>query len=122
VGTFPLEEAVAAPVPVEGAGAPEGQAQAAPVVLPPDIVTLIVTPQDALALNWAIRTGVDLALTLRAPADATATDTSAVTLEYLMQNYEIGLPARLGFGLEPRSDRIIVPALPNDSVAPAQAQ
>ena len=34
---------------------------------PPDIVTLIVTPQDALAMNWAIKAGVDLVLTLRAP-------------------------------------------------------
>ncbi len=84
---------------------------------PPDIVTLIVTPQDALALNWAVRSGLQLTLTLRAPNDLTQTDTVSVTLQYLMQNYNISVPARLPYGLEPRRDTIIEPVLPNDSAS-----
>lgn len=83
---------------------------------PPDIVTLIVKPQDALALTWAVRAGAHLTLTLRAPGDVTATDTVSVTLQYLMQNYNINVPARLPYGLEPRRDTIIEPVLPNDIV------
>jgi pilus assembly protein CpaB len=126
VGTFPLEVEVSAvaPAPEQGAGAQttQGQTTQQPAVRPPDIVTLIVTPQDALALNWAIRAGVDLAFALRAPGDATITETTAVTLEYLMQNYQIGLPPRLPFGMEPRIDRVVVPVLPNDTAVPATAQ
>ncbi len=84
---------------------------------PPDIVTLIVTPQDALALNWAVRSGLPLTLTLRAPGDVTPTDTVSVTLQYLMQNYNISVPARLPYGLEPRRDAIVEPVLPNDSIS-----
>ncbi len=99
----------------EETGQPAPQQQQGP--RPPDIVTLIVKPQDALALNWAVRAGAQLTLTLRAPGDLTATDTISVTLQYLMQNYNISVPARLPYGLEPRRDTIIEPVLPNDSAA-----
>ncbi|MEW6568235.1 MAG: Flp pilus assembly protein CpaB [Chloroflexota bacterium] len=84
---------------------------------PPDIITLIVRPQDALALNWAVRAGAQLTLTLRAPGDLTPTDTVSVSLEYLMRNYNISVPSRLPYGLEPRRDEIIEPVLPNDAVS-----
>lgn len=129
VGTFTLEaeeEAAAAPVaPAQGAGAPPptqgGQAQAATVtIVRPDIVTLIVSPQDALALNWAIKAGADLVLTLRAPGDTSDDETSSVTLQYLIDNYSITVPSKQPYGLEPRLDRTLVPVLPNDN-APAPA-
>ncbi len=130
VGTFTLEaeEEAAANASVAAAqagGAPPAQgaqgqqATTGPVIVRPDIVTLIVTPQDALALNWAIKSGVDLVLTLRAPGDTSADVTSSVTLQYLIENYDITVPAKQPYGLEPRNDDIIVPALPNDP-APVQ--
>jgi len=83
-------------------------------------VTLIVTPQEALALNWAIKTGVDLVMTLRAPGDTSADVTTSVTLQYLFDTYVITVPAKQPYGLEPRLDELIVPVLPNDP-APAGA-
>jgi len=109
VGTFPLPEEEAVPVaatPVAGVGAPAGQqveVVEAPAVVPPDIVTLIVRPQDALALNWAVRAGVDLVLTLRSPNDPTAElILESVTLQFLIDNYEITVPSKLPFGTVPR--------------------
>jgi len=109
VGTFPLPEEAAVAVaatPVAGVGAPAAQTAPAaeqPAVLPPDIVTLIVRPQDALALNWAVRAGVDLVLTLRSPNDPTAELVlESVTLQFLIENYEITVPSRLPFGTVPR--------------------
>jgi hypothetical protein len=110
VGTFPLpqeEQAVpvaATPVPGVGApAAPAAEAVEAPALEPPDIVTLIVRPQDALALNWAVRAGVDLVLTLRSPNDPTAEQTvESVTLQFLVENYEIAVPSKLPFGSVPR--------------------
>jgi pilus assembly protein CpaB len=111
VGDFPLEIAeqvvtVVAVAEEQGAGAPQAQAQAAeeqPVIEPPDIITLIVTPQDALPLNWAINGGLDLTLTLRSPNDPTPEiDTDSVTLQFLIDNYDIAVPSKLPFGTEPR--------------------
>lgn len=109
VGNFPLPQEEQEPVVVteapEGAGAPAAQ-QAAPVeepaVEPPDIITLIVDPQDALALTWAMGAGVDLTLTLRSPNDPAAdVDTDSMTLQALIDNYNIAVPSKLPFGLEP---------------------
>jgi pilus assembly protein CpaB len=125
LGTFALEqeeELGSLPVTTEASTAPPSQGQAAaPVttIIRPDIVTLIVSPQDALALNWAIKAGVDLVLTLRAPGDTSADETTSVTLQYLLDNYDITVPIRLPIGLEPRLDLVIEPILPNDTPVPA---
>jgi hypothetical protein len=121
VGTFVSEEAALVAIPPtegEGAGAPppqQGEVVEA-VARPPDIITLIVTPQDALALNWAIKSGADLVLTLRAPGDIEITETTSVTLQYLLENYDISVPTKLPYGLEPALEGIISPVLPNDEV------
>ena len=119
VGTFPTAEQEAAPV-VQAVPEAGGEAataaqptQAAP--LAPDIVTLIVTPQDALTLQWAIGSGATLTLTLRSPDDTTATETVSVTLQYLMQTYNVTLPVRLPSGAATPLTEIIVPVLPNDA-------
>lgn len=92
--------------PEEGVGAPQAQAgaeQGVPVIIPPDIITLIVTPQDALAINWAINGGLDLTLTLRSPNDPTPEiETDSVTLQFLIDNYDIAIPSKLPYGTEPR--------------------
>jgi len=118
VGTFQLEDEVEGeviPVPEGGVGAPAPEGQA-PVqtVEPPDIITLIVTPQEALALNWAMKVGADLTFTLRAPNDGEVTETTSVTLQYLLDTYEITVPTKLPYGMEPRLDKLIIPELPND--------
>lgn len=118
LGTFPLEEEeVNVPLPT---GEGEGQEPVEPVKKTPDIITLIVTPQDALALNWAVKAGVDIMLTLRSPGDFTEDETSPVTLQYLIDNYNIAVPSKLPYGLEPRLDKIVPPILPNDNRIPQQ--
>jgi pilus assembly protein CpaB len=118
VGTFQLEGEVAGeviPVPEGGVGAPAPEGQApAPTIEPPDIITLIVTPQEALALNWAMKVGADLTFTLRAPNDGEVTETTSVTLQYLLDTYEITVPTKLPYGMEPGLDNLIIPELPND--------
>lgn len=107
--------------PVQGQTTTTTTTVAAQAVPAPDIITLIVTPQDALALNWALRSGAHLTFTLRAPGDGSVADTVSVTLQYLVQNYNITVPTRLPYGLMPRLDAIVEPVLPNDiPVAPAQ--
>jgi Flp pilus assembly protein CpaB len=116
VGTFPLEDDIYAQtyVPTEEGGQGAEQTAVTPVVEPPDIITLIVTPQDALALNYAVKAQMDIVLTLRSPEDPRQTETTSVSLEYLFNNYNITVPSKPGFGLQPRLDQLIPPVLPND--------
>lgn len=121
VGTFALEGENLAPV-VQGDQAQadqppqDGTQPVATSITPPDIITLIVTPQDALALNWAIKVGADFTLTLRAPNDTEPTETTSVTLQYLIENYDVTVPSRLPYALEPPLQRLIDPVLQNDQV------
>ncbi|MBN2555327.1 MAG: hypothetical protein JXA97_05255 [Anaerolineales bacterium] len=128
VGTFSLDDegadALIGPTIQEPAGAPpttEGESAITSVVYP-DIVTLIVTPQDALALNWAMMSGADLSLTLRAPGDDGSAGTSSVTLQYLVENYDITVPARLPYGLTPAIEELMAPVLPNDALPTPDVQ
>ena len=126
VGSFALPEdetAAIAPAPVEEipvVGAPPAQAGTTleETVRPPDIVTLIVAPQDALAINWAVKAGLDLALTLRAPGDAAVTTTSSVTLQYLLETYGITVPSKQPYGVQPAPGEPVKPVLPNDIPLP----
>ncbi len=122
VGTFPLEQEVQVAQMAGGdeTGQEGTQVQTVPAeVRPPDIITLIVKPQDALVLNYAIKSGaIDLTLTLRAAQDSESDPTNAVTLDYILNNYNIPEPPKLWYGLEPRLDEIKPPALPNDQASP----
>lgn len=67
----------------------------------PTVVTLAVEPQDALVLVWALDARIPITLALRAATDTGSTPTTAVTLQYLIENYNITEPPILPFALEP---------------------
>ncbi len=122
VGTFALEGATTTAVGAPAAAAqpaagapPQATPQAVAAPAAPDVISLIVSPQDALALDWAVKSGVDIVLTLRGPNDTTATETTSVTLKYLVDNYNITVPSKLPYGLEPRLNNVISPVLPGDA-------
>jgi pilus assembly protein CpaB len=79
-------------------------------------VTLIVSPQDAISLNYLIYSGAQLTLALRSAGDASRIETEAVTLQFLLDQYNIPVPVKLPYGLEPRIDVLKSPDLPNDAV------
>ncbi|MFP4321194.1 MAG: hypothetical protein ACLFTK_01940 [Anaerolineales bacterium] len=72
----------------------------------PVIVTLGVEPQDALVLTWALDANIPITLALRSATDAGTTPTTAVTLQYLIENYNIPQPPILPFALEPAIRRL----------------
>jgi pilus assembly protein CpaB len=77
---------------------------------PPDLITLIVTPQDAITLNYLVYSGSKMTLALRSSTDESTVTTQAVTLEFLLTNYDIPVPSALPFGLQPRLDILTSPA------------
>jgi pilus assembly protein CpaB len=115
VGDFPLEnqaaqQAAATPTPT----AQEGQPPAAPPV--PDVITLIVSPQDAVSLNYIMlaqsQLAAQLSLALRGANDSSREKTLPVTLGFLLEQYQIPVPAKLPYSLNPRIDQLSPIALP----------
>lgn len=94
----------------------EDTEQTQPEVLPPDVVTLVVTPQDAVTLNYLVLSGSKLTLALRSADDDSRVQTEAVTLQFLFDQYSIPVPVKLPYGLEPRVDRLESPTLENDLI------
>jgi Flp pilus assembly protein CpaB len=90
----------------------------------PDIVTLMVNPQDSISLNYFVHSGTVLTMTLRNPNDTSRFAAEAATLTSLLTQYNISLPSKLPYAMQPRIDQLVPPALPNDlvTVQPAPAQ
>ncbi|HWR65631.1 MAG TPA: SAF domain-containing protein [Bellilinea sp.] len=98
--------------PVEPTAVPEGEQPVA--TLPPtkDSITLVVSPQDAVSLNYMMVAGIRLNMALRNPNDPNPIVTDAVTQQYLMEQKNIPLPAKLPYALEPRIDTVPTVAAP----------
>ncbi len=109
VGTFPLDgrfigvPPTPTPPPVEAETAAEGDATPIPTPTParPDIVTLAVTPQEAVVITYLVEARVPITLALRSATDTARVPTDDVTLEYIMGTYGIALPPRLPYSIEP---------------------
>lgn len=81
----------------------------------PGSITLIVSPQDNLILNYLALSGAQLSLALRSAGDQQAFTTDPVTLQYIMDTKNIPAPAKIPYGVEPRVDSLIYPSF-NDYI------
>ena len=68
---------------------------------PPDTITLIVTPQDSLTLTYLMYTDARISFTLRNPTDQGKYSTEASTLQFLLSQYNIPVPAKLPYAMHP---------------------
>jgi pilus assembly protein CpaB len=82
----------------------------------PDIITLMVNPQDSISLNYFVYSGAVLSMSLRNPNDTSRFDAQSTTLTSLLTQYNISLPSKLPYAMQPRIDVLIPPLLPNDVV------
>ncbi len=92
------------------------QQQQPAAVTAPDLVTLIVSPQDAVTLQYMIYTNAQIMMALRNPSDQSRLATEAATLQFLLSQYNIPVPAKLPYALQPRLDALSSPVLPNEGV------
>lgn len=67
----------------------------------PDIVSLAVTPQDAVVLAWLVEAKVPVTMALRSAQDTSRVPTDDVTLDYIMTEFGIDLPGRRPYSIEP---------------------
>ena len=82
----------------------------------PDIVTLMVNPQDSISLNYFVYTGAMLSMSLRNPNDTSRFAAESATLTSMLTQYNISLPSKLPYASQPRIDVLQPPVLPNDIV------
>jgi Flp pilus assembly protein CpaB len=123
VGEFPLtdqleEQPTPTPElpPVEGTPESENYSSGTPETqLPepepklPDLITLVVNPQDAVTLNYLVYAGAQLTIALRPSGDDTRVQTEATTLDFLLSQYNIPVPVKLPYSMEPRVDDLMPP-------------
>lgn len=86
----------------------------------PDIVTLMVNPQDSISLNYFVYSGAMLSLSLRNPNDTSRFAAESATLTSLLTQYNISLPSKLPYAVQPRVDVLVPPVVPNTTVQPTQ--
>ncbi len=108
LGTFEAAQAGDAQQP------PAEQQQTQPAQGNPDVITLIVSPQDANTLQWLIYMDAKLSLSLRYAGDQSRMATEAATLQFLLSQYNIPIPVKLPYVIEPRVDKLVEPILKND--------
>ena len=131
VGTFPLtdQEMTVSQGTLEGAdeGAPPQQQQqqqqqsnngeqAAQQQALPDIITLVVSPQEAVTLKYLMDRQMVMTLALRAGGDDTDIATDAVTLSYVLDTYGVVVPAKLPYDVAPGLQKVVPPKLRNDMI------
>ena len=110
----PTPEVQAQPQPQD----PNAQPTPIPVIPVPDVITVIVNPQDAVTLNYLMLAGARLNLVMRAAADDQRIQTEAVTLQFVLDQYNIPNPAKLPYSLEPRVDTFLnnIPPFPEAGI------
>jgi len=72
----------------------------------PEVVTLALNQQDALVLKFARESGMSIDLVLRARNDSQEVSTESVTLDYMLNRFNIATPPKKPFNL-------VVPAAPS---------
>jgi pilus assembly protein CpaB len=99
---------------------PQTDAEGNPIpTAPPDIVTLIVSPQDSVTLTYLLniqqvvdgvnQTQTRLSMTLRNPNDQSRQSTESATLQFLLSQYNIPVPAKLPYALQPALSSLLPP-------------
>lgn len=76
-------------------------AEAEPANLRPDSVTLAVQPQDAVILTYLAEAGLPLTFALRSAGSTTLQPTEPVTLGFILNRFNISVPERFTFAVEP---------------------
>ncbi len=68
----------------------------------PEVIVLAVSPQEALVINFAWRINAKVSFALRAVGDeGVFFTTNSVTLQYLMEQYNIAVPPKMQYGIQP---------------------
>ncbi len=106
VGDWPTADEQAAPAAPEDPALAEEQVpveEAPPPEMPDKApLTLAITRQDAMVLEYAQLTGARVTFLLRRTGDESRATTESITLQYLMERFNVEIPPKLPYGVEPQ--------------------
>lgn len=88
-------------------------------IINPDIVILSMTVQDALAVKYALETGIEIHLALRSQGDNSLFITTSVSLPQIVEQGLLTIPIPPVYGLEPRVDLVPTPGVPDLPATPS---
>lgn len=110
VGMFPLTQEIAGALPTATpvVVATENAVPVGPSY--PGSVTLVVSPQDTIVLNYLLLSGAKLSMALKGAGDTNPVTTDPVTLQYIMDQKNLPSPVKLPYSIAPRIDTITYPA------------
>ncbi len=114
LGNFPYQGEVKMGAQDGGADGQDGAPADAPPATDPDIITLIMSPQDAVTMTYLMYTGAQFTLTLRSPDDDTRIETEAATLQFVLSQYNVPIPLKLPYSVNPAIYELQPPTLQND--------
>lgn len=106
LGDFPINGVEAEPTPVPEDTNQQEDVEATPAPTTPDNLTLIVSPQDIVLLNYLIEADIKMTIALRSAGDAQTISTDAVTLQFVLDQKNIPLPVKLPYGVIPSIDAL----------------
>ncbi|MBN2304964.1 MAG: hypothetical protein JXQ72_10825 [Anaerolineae bacterium] len=103
IGMTPTAQDIATAPPPPGEETQQEVASPAPsaTAFTPLIITLGVSPQDALVLTWAVDAQIPITLALRQAGNRAVTSTDPVSLDYMIRTFNAAPPNALEFALEP---------------------
>jgi pilus assembly protein CpaB len=102
IGATPVPPPSADATPTPAAGAPRGATPLPPTeIVRPSIVSLAVSPQEAVVLTYLLESQTPVTFLLRPARETGRVSTEPVTLDYIMNTYNIQVPARRPFGVQP---------------------
>jgi Flp pilus assembly protein CpaB len=84
----------------------------------PGSITLVVSPQDTIILNYLLLSGTKLSMALRGAGDMGTITTDPVTLQYVMDSKNIPSPVKLPYAIEPRVDSLSFPTIITNTQQP----
>ena len=112
----PTPEAVA-----EGEATPTPQAAAVPTAtpLPPDVVVVALQPQQQLLLRYAVGVNAQIFFALRGVNDGQLYSVENLTLDFLLEHFNVEIPPNLGYSVEQTTSRQVTPTpSPDEGSAP----
>lgn len=97
----PAPTPVTTPAPAAAQQRTNQDVEPTPVPPRPDIITLAVSPQDAVVLTWIVEAGLPITFALRSAASTSQVTTDPVTLDYIMNRFNIQVPEKFTYAIEP---------------------
>lgn len=100
VGDLPLVEEEPQPAETQEETVTADEAPVEEYIPEPRRITVAVSQQDAISLNYLILTEADLNFVLRSAGDDQLVQTEPVTLQFIMDQYNIPYPTKLPYGID----------------------